>query len=95
MSGITISIEGDTLKRLKEIGTNAVNKVLLDGERNIKLGCPVKTGAARNSIKADLVARTISSDCEYMGPLNNGHSKQAPAGFWEAGMAQALRAINS
>jgi len=77
-----------------------VRRTALEAERQVKLEMPVDTGRARASWghstppaggsdgiweedRAHL-SITEGSEVEYIGRLNEGHSRQAPAGFIDA-----------
>lgn len=58
------------------------------------LGTPFDLGTARNGWQKDYankLAPEIYNDVPYIGRLNNGHSKQSPAGFVEAVIDKHLR----
>lgn len=77
-----------------------VRVAAFEAERQVKLEMPVDTGRARASWghstapalpgdgiwEEDRNDLTIveGSEVEYIGPLNEGHSRQAPAGFIDA-----------
>lgn len=71
--------ENDHLKALREIE----EKLLLDLHGGLVLATPVDTGRARAGWTVDTTALVIENNVEYIGKLNEGHSKQAPAGFVE------------
>lgn len=60
-------------------------KLGLDLLSGLQVATPVDTGEARNSwqLGGSGALTHVQSDSPYMGRLNDGHSKQAPAGFIE------------
>ena len=70
-------------------------QIALDFHRGVKRRTPVDTGNARNAWDVDLNGENpiVENNVEYIGALNRGHSKQAPAGFVEAELDAALRRL--
>lgn len=65
-----------------------VQKTTLDVQRDLILATPVDTGTARRGWQATTPTKpyekgTVENNVEYIGKLNDGHSKQAPANFVE------------
>lgn len=63
-------------------------KTTLDVERDLKMATPVDTGRARNgwistAPTVPYQVGIVENNVEYIGRLNNGHSKQAPKLFVE------------
>lgn len=61
--------------------------VFIDLTASPPMGTPVDTGAARNGWQLDdsiKLAPEIYNTVPYIGKLNQGHSKQSPAGFVDA-----------
>lgn len=88
------------LSRSRNVLWNSVRRVSFEVERRVKLAMPVDTGRARASWghssppagtgdgiweedRANL-SITQGSRVEYIEALNEGHSRQAPAGFIDA-----------
>lgn len=70
-------------ERLEEVATD----IFVDLAAPPPLGTPVDTGFARNGWQIDLSDPTgpqITNSVVYIGKLNDGHSKQSPAGFVDA-----------
>ena len=64
----------------KELHRNAIKAFA-----GIKRATPVDTGRARNSwfLDRDKTSVTFTNNVDYIKPLNEGHSKQAPPRFIE------------
>lgn len=88
LAGKLVSVSNET----KRAVSNEVSRASLDLQANIKLVMPVDTGAARASWGSPNAAGiwdvmdegwsiTQGSTLPYIGRLNEGWSKQAPAGF--------------
>ena len=89
---ITIKIDLSKLKdeledafadRLEEMMTD----IYVDLTAPPPLGTPVDTGQARNGWQIDLSDRMkleITNSVPYINRLNDGHSKQSPAGYIDA-----------
>lgn len=65
-----------------------VEKTTLDVQRDLILATPVDTGTARRGWQSTTPTKpyepgVIENNVEYIGKLNDGHSKQAPANFVE------------
>lgn len=65
-----------------------VQKTTLDAQRDLILATPVDTGTARRGWQATTPSKpfepgVVENNIEYIGALNDGHSKQAPANFVE------------
>lgn len=60
-------------------------KLALDLLGGLQMATPVDTGEARNSWQIETTAdqSVVQTSSAYMHALNNGHSKQSPAGFIE------------
>lgn len=60
---------------------------------DLREATPVDTGRAQDGWEIDLSGDNpeIRNDVPYIGALNNGHSKQAPALFVEACIERAKR----
>lgn len=56
--------------------------------QELRAATPVETGRARDGWRRD--ATGIRNDVPYVGRLNAGSSRQAPAGFVEAAIDRAL-----
>lgn len=74
-----------------------VRKVSLDAMRRIKIRMPVDTGRAQNDWGTSIwevldggLTIVQGSKLEYIEGLNEGNSKQAPAGFIDAEAERAL-----
>ncbi|MGI4850356.1 MAG: hypothetical protein ACRYGR_00190, partial [Janthinobacterium lividum] len=100
MSGITFDLSGFDIAGCQQLVEqdlyNVVNKIGLDAHANIVRGCPVDTGRARQSITytaptTPYSGASIDSNLVYMPALENGHSQQAPLGFWRQGLEAAAR----
>lgn len=65
--------------------SDARKKLGLDLLAGLQLATPVDTGEARNSWQLESTddETVVQTSSPYMNRLNNGHSKQAPAGFIE------------
>lgn len=71
---------------LNEIVVEEVTKKLaLDLQAGLILATPVDTGQARNGWQIEDAGEltVVQNMVPYIGVLNDGHSKQAPAGFVE------------
>lgn len=65
-----------------------VEKTTLDVQRDLILATPVDEGTARRGWVATTPTKpfepgAVENNVEYIGKLNDGHSKQAPANFVE------------
>lgn len=91
---MTISIKVD-LSGLKDALTDSIAEIIEDKMSDIyidltappPLGTPVDTGQARNGWQLDTSDKlnpVITNSVPYINRLNDGHSKQSPAGFIEA-----------
>ena len=69
----------------EEMIDDVQTKMGLDLLGGLVMATPVDTGAARNSwqMGGEGPVTYVESASPYMGRLNDGHSKQAPAGFIE------------
>lgn len=68
------------------------NKVATDLHAGLMLATPVDTGRARNGWQLELGAMpVVENQVPYIGVLNDGHSKQAPALFIEAEIARVTK----
>lgn len=97
---------GQWTPELKRRAWKAVRVVAFNGERRLKMRTPVDTGRARASWghatapagagdgiweeDEGNLTLTLGSRVVYMQRLNEGHSRQAPAGFVDA-EEQAIR----
>ena len=62
------------------------DKIVLQLIDELKQATPIDTGKARSGWEYQLTAKDIAyitNEVEYIGILNDGHSKQAPAYFVE------------
>lgn len=96
-----ISDSRDDQQKMTEAVKENVAKAALSAMRNIKIRMPVDTGAARSSwgsegaagiwrIEDDGMTNVQGSLLPYIGRLNEGSSKQAPAGFIDAEHEKAI-----
>lgn len=85
---IRISVSGDDISKLID---QVVQKTSLDLHGQLVLSTPVDTGNARAGWTVDAKAGLIENNVEYVAALNNGTSKQAPAGFIEAAIDKVTR----
>jgi hypothetical protein len=69
-----------------EIADTIRDKIATDIYADLLRETPVDTGQARGGWQMDLVGgqQHIQNAVPYIDKLNNGHSKQAPAGFIDA-----------
>lgn len=95
MSGIRIDLSDFNAKAIADeieaeliaAGEDVVVAIFTDLTDSPPLGTPYKTGVARNGWQLDLdnrLAPEVYNSVPYIGALNNGHSKQSPAGFVDA-----------
>lgn len=92
MSGITITLNLSNLKheiedQVAEILEEKITDIFVDLTAPPPTGTPVDTGKARQGWQLDTSVRLdpkITNDVPYIARLNDGHSKQAPAGFIDA-----------
>lgn len=69
-----------------------VDKMMTDLHGGLMRSTPVDTGNARNGWQLTLGADpAIENQVPYIGKLNDGHSKQAPALFIEAEINRVTR----
>jgi hypothetical protein len=81
---MTMTAKIDYKKIKEEIDLRLAEASLLEKKRlveRLKEATPVDTGNARDGWK--LKDDTIINEVEYIVPLNNGHSQQAPSHFIE------------
>lgn len=88
ISHITANIAID-IKLTEEQVQDVTTKVTLDLQRALMLKTPKDTGRAARGWVATTPSTpyehgVVENNVEYIGKLNDGHSKQAPAGFVEA-----------
>lgn len=90
-----ISEASTVATQLKQGIKEDVQAEAMEGVRNIKIAMPVDTGRARASwgspeaegvffYEDDGMTNVQGTNVEYVQYLNEGHSKQAPAGFIDA-----------
>lgn len=72
--------------QIEQVTHDERDKLAMDIYADLARETPVDTGAARHGWQVDLVGdqQVITNAVPYIGELNRGHSKQAPAGFIEA-----------
>ena len=76
-------LEVDVIASLEDL----TNAIFVDLTAPAPLGTPFDTGVARNGWQPDNsnpLSPEIYNMVPYIGALNNGHSKQSPAGFVDA-----------
>lgn len=72
------------------------SKVTVDAHRNLVMASPVDTGNFRGAWTVETPNKafesgTIENNTEYAGPLANGHSPQASAGWVENAVVAAVK----
>lgn len=69
----------------EQLVADVVKKTALDLQAGLMLATPVDEGTARNGWQIDDAGEMtrVQNMVPYIGVLNDGHSKQAPAGFVE------------
>ena len=77
-----IPIEANNIDKLVD---QVASKIALDLHGELVMTTPVDTGRARAAWTVDTAGpeKVVENNVEYIGALNAGHSKQAPASFVE------------
>lgn len=91
-SDITNNLDKD-MALTEQMVLDLTAKTTLDVERDLKLATPVDTGRARNGWISTIPTipfqpGIVENNVEYLGKLNDGHSKQAPKLFIESVVAR-------
>ena len=90
---------GRDIKHLKPDVTRAIDKAAIELgntiKENVRLRTPIDKGNARRGWLPTGKIRTpkwsITNNVEYIGILNEGHSRQAPAKFIQQEIKKAIR----
>ncbi len=95
LSGLT-GKRGAINKLIGDKTLEVTGKVTLDADRNLKLATPVDNGDARAGWTATTPTKPfengkVENNVEYIVPLWNGHSPQAPAGWGENAIMAAAK----
>ncbi len=93
VSDITRNLQREFDDELEQ-AHNLAKVMALDIHGRVVLATPVDTGNARSgwTVDTSVPVPVVENNVEYIGALNRGHSKQAPAGFVEAAIDAARRA---
>lgn len=82
----------DIIKEVEKTVDDEIQKMATDLHAGLMRATPVDTGRARNGWQLTLGNEpVIENQVEYIGVLNDGHSKQAPALFVEAEIDRVTR----
>lgn len=82
----------DIIKEVEQTIHDETNKMAADLHAGLMRATPVDTGRARNGWQLTPGDEpVIENQVPYIGVLNDGHSKQAPAMFVEAEIARVSR----
>ncbi|MXO94293.1 hypothetical protein GRI62_11870 [Erythrobacter arachoides] len=89
VSDITFSLDEELEENeqlAKDEALKTAHNIVKELKKEPPVGTPRKNGIARNGWDVDENgdAPVIFNNVEYINALNNGHSKQSPAGFVEA-----------
>ena len=81
---------------IEEVIADETNETLLSALNLVTQATPVDSGRARRSWQVETLAdrdsldrATLVNSVDYIEPLNNGHSQQAPARFIQTAFRQA------